>query len=178
MPAPAPAPADDPKWQRAVREHQDAIARCVAEAEAVPEEAWARPRARGKWSPGQVADHLARSYAAILGELRGGEGVRPRVPAWQQRVFRWTVLPHMLFHRSFPLRASAPREIRPAADTPDRAEVLGRLRALAAETERGMEAALGSGATISHPYFGPLPLRTALRFCAVHVEHHTRQLRA
>jgi hypothetical protein len=173
-----PALSSHPKWQRALREHRAAVDRFVSEAEAVPEEAWARPRAPGKWSPGQIADHLARSYAAVLAELRGGEGIRPRVPGWQLRVLRWVMLPHILFHRSFPVRAPAAREIRPAAEAPARAEVLARLRALAGETEREMEAALARGATVGHPYFGPLPLRTALRFFAVHGEHHARQLRS
>ncbi len=31
---------------------------------------------------------------------------------------------------------------------------------------------------IVHPYFGPLTLRRAARFVAVHTEHHQRQLEA
>ncbi len=163
-------------WKRAVEEHRDAVRRFVATAEGLGADAWVRPRAPGKWSPAQTAEHLVLAYEAVLRELAGGGGVRPRVTGWRQRVLRWVLLPHILFHRSFPLRAVSPREIRPPEVHSDRGALLARMRELAARTERELDAARATGARATHPYFGALPATPALRFMAVHVEHHLRQI--
>ncbi len=163
-------------WKRAVEEHRDAVRRFVATAEGLGADAWVRPRAPGKWSPAQTAEHLVLAYEAVLRELAGGGGVRPRVTGWRQRVLRWVLLPHILFHRSFPLRAVSPREIRPPEVHSDRGALLARMRELAARTERELDTARATGARATHPYFGALPAVPALRFMAVHVEHHLRQI--
>lgn len=150
--------------------------RFVAAADGVDAAAWARPPAPGKWSPAQTAEHLVLAYEAGLRELAGGAGIRPRATGWRQRLLRWVLLPHILFHRSFPLRAVSPREIRPGDAPPERAAVLARMRELAARAERELVAARVSGARVTHPYFGALPALVTLRFLAVHVEHHLRQL--
>lgn len=150
--------------------------RFAASAEALGEDAWARPRAPGAWSPAQIAEHLALSYEALLRELGGGAGLRPRVTGLRQRLLRWVLLPHVLFHRTLPVRVRAPREIRPSEVPPGRPETLARMRELAARVERELDAARASGARVTHPYFGRIPAVPALRFCAVHVEHHHRQL--
>jgi len=166
----------DARWRRAVEEHRDAVRRFVATAEGLDADAWSRPRPGGKWSPAQTAEHLVLAYEAVLRELSGEPGIRPRVVGARQRLLRWVLLPHILFHRSFPLRAASPREIRPPESHADRAALLARMRELAARAERELEAARSTGARITHPYFGALPALPALRFIAVHVEHHLRQL--
>ncbi|HEX2190762.1 MAG TPA: DinB family protein, partial [Longimicrobiaceae bacterium] len=131
--------------------------RFTAAAEGLDEAAWTRPRAPGQWSPAQVAEHLALSYEALLRELGGGPGLRPRVAGLRQRLLRWVLLPHVLFHRTLPVRVRAPRELRPADTPPDRAAVLSRMRAAAERLERGLDAGRATGARVTHPYFGPLP---------------------
>ncbi len=163
-------------WKRAVEEHRDAVRRFVATAEGLGSDAWTRPRAPGKWSPAQTAEHLVLAYEAVLRELAGEPGVRLRATGWRQRLLRWVLLPHILFHRSFPLAVVAPREIRPPKVHADRGALLARMRELAARAERELDAARGTGARVTHPYFGALPAVPALRFLAVHVEHHLRQL--
>ena len=163
-------------WKRAVEEHRDAVRRFVATAEGLAPDAWTRPRAPGAWTPAEIAEHLVLSYETALGELAGGPGIRPRATGWRQRLLRWVLLPHILFHRSFPVRAVAAREIRPTGTHTDRGAVLARMRELAARMERELDAARVSGAVVTHPYFGGLPATRTLRFLAVHVEHHLRQL--
>ena len=166
----------DARWRRAVEEHRDAVRRFVATAEGLGADAWTRPRASGKWSPAQTAEHLVLAYEAALRELSGAPGIRPLVTGLRRVVLRRVLLPHILFHRSFPLRAASPREIRPPAVHADRAAVLARMRELAVQAERELEAARSTGARVTHPYFGPLDALTSLRFLAVHLEHHLRQL--
>ncbi len=159
-----------------MEEHRDAVGRFAATVEGLGADAWSRARAPGKWSPAQVAEHLVLAYEVIDREMDGGEGARIVVTGWRQRMLRWVVLPHILFHRSFPLRAVSPLETRPREASRDRAAVLGRMRELADRVERGL--AVRRDARLTHPYFGALPALTALRFCAIHVEHHRRQISA
>jgi DinB superfamily len=173
---PSTARRADSRWQAALDEHRVALAAFHDAAERVPASAWQTPRAPGKWSPAQIAEHLALAYEAMLGELRGGPAMKPRAKPWQQTVFRWVVLPHVLFHRSIP-RASSPREMRPPETGPDRAAVLHRLAQRADEMERELDRARrAGGGYLTHPYFGPVPPLKLLRFAGVHLDHHRKQL--
>jgi uncharacterized damage-inducible protein DinB len=169
----------DTRWRGAVQEHRAALLRFLETANRLDADAWARPRAPGKWSPAQVAEHLALGYLALLRELTEGVPMRYRAPRWMRAVLRWVLLPHALFHRSLPVRAVAPREMRPSDTHPGRGEVLPRLREAAERFERALDDARGGGETrLTHPYFGTLTPVRMLRFAAVHLEHHRRQLSA
>lgn len=167
----------DPRWEAAADEHQVALASFLESAERVPASAWTRPRAPGKWSPAQITEHVSLAYEAVLGELAGGPPMAARMAPWRQALLRWILLPHMLFHRSFPVRAPAPRETRPGDGPADRRAALERLRALGERLEPELDRARRAGGHgITHPYFGTIPPLKALRFGAVHLEHHRRQL--
>jgi hypothetical protein len=158
-----------------VREHRAALAALQATLRGVPADAWLRPPAEGKWSPAEVADHLALVYRVMLAELDGAPPLPRRAGPATTRVLRWVLLPHILFHRTIPVRVKAPREVRPRRDLPGPDETI---RALLELADR-LEARLGAGgARITHPYFGSLGAPTALRFCAAHMEHHQRQIPA
>lgn len=170
----------DAKWSAAAEEHRAALRGFLEAARGVEEGRWARPLAPGKWSPAQVAEHLALTYEALLREVGGGSPMRLRLSAAHRALLRWLLLPHVLFHRSFPLRAPAVRELRPADGAhPGRDAVLPRLEALGERFERELDAARrAGGGRVTHPFFGTVPPVKALRFCAVHLEHHRRQLSA
>jgi hypothetical protein len=173
----APAEREDPRWDEAVDEHRAALAGFLDAAERVSAEAWTAPWAPGKWTRAQIAEHLALAYEAVLHELATGEAMRPKVPVWQQKLLRWILLPHILFHRTLPVRAAAPRETRPPETTAPRAQTLRRLRDLGERFEREMEAARADNrGGLTHPYFGWVAAVKAMRFVAVHIEHHTRQV--
>lgn len=167
------------KWRAAEEEHRAALRRFAESAESLPETGWTRHPAPGKWSPAEVCEHLALAYEALLREMEGGPGMRLLGPPWRRTLLRWILLPHVLFHRSFPLRAPAPREIRHPEGNPDRAAALERLRAFGERFEREVGALHRSGrGGLTHPYFGSLAPLKALRFVAVHLDHHRRQLSA
>jgi hypothetical protein len=165
------------RWDEAAEEHRAALAAFLDLAEQLREDEWRAPWAPGKWTRAEIAEHLALAYEAAIREIHTGVGFRLRATGLRQRLLRWIFLPHILFHRSLPVRVGAPRETRPAEVTAPRAQVLRRLRELGERYEAEMERAIErGGGHLTHPYFGKLPPIKAMRFIAVHIEHHTRQI--
>lgn len=161
---------------RALREHGDALAATVDTMLEIDPEAWERPWAEGKWSPAQICEHLVLTYEGAIRDLAGDGTVRAKVgPRWQ-RALRWFLLPHILFHRNFPLRANAPREWRPEGQGIDAAEAASSLPEVAQRFETEAARAYEEGRSLNHPYFGSVDALRALRLAAVHLEHHRRQM--
>ena len=165
----------DRQWRRAAREHSAALESFLSRLASYPEPAWERPLGEGKWTPAEVTEHLALTYVAALRELEEGRTLAPRVSPARQTVFRWFLLPHMLFHRSMP-RAGAPRETRPTSPQATREELQQRLGTLARQVEERLKRQ--PDARLTHPYFGRIGALQALRLMALHLEHHERQLSA
>lgn len=157
-------------------EHRAALDALLATIRRCPTDAWIRPRAVGKWSPAETVEHLALVYRALLAELAGTSAVRRRAGPLVTFLLRWLFLPHVLFHRSFPIRATASNEARPRGFVPDPEDAARGFRELASRVEHEL-AALGDR-RLPHPYFGSLDAATTLRFHAVHIEHHRRQIAA
>jgi uncharacterized damage-inducible protein DinB len=57
--------------ETALHTHRQAVQALLAAAREVPEARWTRPRAEGKWSPGQIAEHLALAYESAREVLHG-----------------------------------------------------------------------------------------------------------
>ena len=167
----------DARWEAAMDEHRIALAAFLDAAERVPGPAWTVPRAAGKWSPAQVCEHCSLVYDALAAELTEGRRMARRAEGWRSRILRALVLPHILFHRTIPLRPRAPRETRPPEACPDRNAAMARLREVAERFEHLIDRARrAGGGHVTHPYFGELPPEKAVRFCAVHLDHHRPQL--
>ena len=163
-------------FSEAVALHRAAVEECVAAFAAVPFDAWNRPLAPGRWSPAEIAEHLAIAYGPPLAELSGGTGFTVRVAWWKRRALRWGVLPEIL-NGGFPAGAPAPREIRPrrAASSPAEAS-----RTLCANAERFLatlaEARTDRRVRLTHPYFGKLRPAQTVMLLTSHALHHRRQL--
>ena len=161
-------------WAGPIREHEEAVAAFVEAMERVPVGVWREPIGPGKWTPAQIVEHVYLAYRVLLDELGGGPPMKAKAGPFMQRVLRWFLLPHMLFHRTFPKGARSPREVRPSDDGVAHEDAVVRLRAAAQEFEHGL--ARSERSHLTHPYFGRVDLPRALRFAAVHTEHHRRQL--
>ena len=171
----------DARWQAVVEEHQVALAAYLDTAARLSDDAWNRPWRADKWTPAQITEHLILTYRVFIDEVNGGAGMKLKLTPFRRRVLKLFMLPHMLFHRSFPRGAPAPRELRPGAEPPfpPRAEALERMRALGEQFEQEATRARARGwKHVTHPYFGLMDLVRGMRLCAVHMEHHTRQLAA
>jgi hypothetical protein len=162
------------RWERPSRENREAVDEFIETASRIPADAWNVPLRPGGWTPAQVAEHIVMAYEVFVGQLAGDPPMKRIASPMMQRVLRWFLLPHVLFHRSFPVRAGAPREVTPDGPGIAQDTLEPRLRAASERLDRDIR--LTTIAAIPHPYFGRIPIRRALRFIAVHTEHHQRQM--
>lgn len=161
----------------ALHEHRAAAALVLDTLDQLTEPGWTRPWSSRKWSPAQVVEHLCCVYEDGIEQLGGGEPGRVKVGAKMERLLRWFLLPHVLFHRSFPVRVAAPARWTPPADPAVGEAAVSRFRGLARRFEEVVEKASRDAAFV-HPYFGRIGLLRAVRLTAVHLEHHRRQIAA
>jgi len=171
------SPRGQARWNAAADEHEVALAAYLDTAARLGADAWERPWGEGKWTPAEVTEHLTRAYEALLMELREGRAMELKMAPWRRTLTRWILLPHILFHRSFPIRAPSPREIRPKEVRGGRDIALQALRAQGEMFVRELGAARLQGhAGLTHPYFGKVEPIKVLRFVGIHIEHHRKQI--
>lgn len=157
----------------ALQTHRTAVEEFLAAARQVPVAQWNQPRAPGKWSPGQVTEHLALAYEVNRRVVNGsfsGNGA----PRLLRPLLRTLLLKPVLKRGSFIPGSKSPKVFRPAISPPQKAPLLGRLQiaAKAFETDAG---ALASDA-IEHPIFGRLSLADFVRLQEIHTRHHRNQV--
>lgn len=162
-----------PQLQAALHAHHQAVQAFLGSARALPPDLWDRPRAEGKWSPGQIAEHLALSYEAS-GEVLHGRSPGPAPPRLLRPLLRTLLLRPVLWLGRFPAASKAPEVLRPGPSTAAAPVLLDRLRAAAAAFERAVSEARGPD--IDHPAFGRLPLVDLVRLQEIHTRHHHLQL--
>jgi hypothetical protein len=157
----------------ALQTHHRAVDDFIAAARAVPAVRWGQPRAPGKWSPGQVAEHLTLAYEVNRRVLHG---VAPgaAAPRLLRPLIRRFLLRPVLRRGSFIPGSKSPKVFRPSASPAPAAELLVRLQAAANAFE--LDAAAAAGPTIEHPFFGQLPLADFVRLQEIHARHHRGQV--
>jgi hypothetical protein len=166
-----------PRWDAAAEEHHVALAAYQEAALRLDHAEWERPWATGKWTPAQITEHLTLTYESLLADLCEGRPMKARLGPWRQKITRWIFLPHILFHRTFPLRVVAPRELRPERARAKQADALRILEQMGERFEDELGRAFrAGGGCLTHPYFGQVDPVRGLRFIAVHMEHHRRQI--
>jgi hypothetical protein len=166
----------DADFVRAAEEHRHAVAECAGAIRSVPAAAWEAARDGKKWSPAQIAEHLAVAYDPVLAEIDGTGGFRMLVPWWKRRILRWKFLGPILAG-TFPPGVPAPREVRPTSTSMTPEEGARRL-AERAEIflDRFARAHREGRARVTHPYIGRVKGAVAVRFLTSHALHHRRQL--
>jgi DinB family protein len=162
--------------QTALQVHHQAVDAFLTAARTVQATQWDRPRAPGKWSPAQVAEHLALAYEVNRGVLHGS-APGPAAPRFLRPLIRKFGLNPLLRRGSFTPGSKSPKVFRPSASPAGQAELLARLQAAANAFELDAAAATGPGATIDHPFFGRLPLLDFVRLQEIHARHHLAQVR-
>lgn len=162
-----------PDLQTALHAHHRAVQEFLASARAVPPAEWNRPRAEGKWSPGQVAEHLVLAYEASRDVLHG-RAPGPAAPRHLRPLMRAFLLRPVLWLRRFPSGSKSPAVLQPGASPAAAPVLLDRLQAAAATFES--DAVAARRAAVDHPAFGRLPLVDLVRLQEIHTKHHHRQL--
>jgi len=164
--------------QVAITADREAVGAFVDAARRVPPAQWALPRAAGKWSPGQVTEHVALTYEQsrrmLLGTFTG-----PVQPWVLQLLARWIFLRLMFKRGDFGKAAVAPDFIQPGGSPASSGDLLARLETAVRDLETDLTAASNARRThLDHPIFGRLPLADLLRFLMIHTQHHQPQLSA
>ena len=167
------------RWTDLHRAHREAVEELAWLAARVPADRWSQPMADGKWTPAELTLHLALTAEVLLRELTTGIGPRVITKGWQRALFRVTIRPRLLAGAPFP-RVRAPREARPDGQGAEQQATIERLRRRALELERAIDAAAQARprTKVTHPYLGAFSLEEGLRFAALHIRHHQRQLAA
>jgi hypothetical protein len=149
-----------------------AVEEFLADARAVPAARWTQPRLPGKWSPGQVTEHLALAYEANRGVLHGRAPMT--APRLLRPLIRWFGLAPVLRRGRFIPGSKSPKALRPGDSPAPQAELLRRLQAATQAFES--DAAAARSPTLDHPFFGRLPLTDFVRLQEIHTNHHRGQL--
>ena len=155
--------------------HHQAIDAFLATARAIPAAQWSRPRAAGKWSPGQIAEHLALAYEVSRGVLQGA-APGAAAPRFLRPLIRTFLLQPVLRRGRFIPGSKSPRVFRPSGTPVAPTVLLDRLQAAAQAFER--YAATARTPTINHPFFGRLSVVDFVRLQEIHTQHHRGQLPA
>lgn len=164
--------------QAVILSSREAVNAFVKAARAVPPAKWKTPRAAGKWSPGQVTEHVTLTYEQSRRMLDGTYAGQIE-PRYRQLLARFLFLPWLFARERFPKALQAPDFIRPGGSPSSSVALLARLEAAASDLEVELAAAAdGHGADVDHPVFGHLFLADLLRFLAIHTNHHRPQLAA
>ena len=161
----------------AIERNREALARFVAVVTSLSRAQWEQPVAPGKWSPGQIAEHLALTYEVARQVLHGTSSMRP-LPAFVRPVARF-VLRRALKKGKFPRGGKAVKGFIPGDGPAERDVVLQRLTAAVDAFIKDYDAAAREGrTTLQHPAFGTIALRDYVLFSDLHPRHHTAQIPA
>jgi DinB family protein len=162
--------------QSTIIDNRQAVEAFIAAAHAVPQSAWAQPRAPRKWSPGQVTEHVAIVYEGARAILDGTFAGRA-APRVMRPLIRAFALNPILKTGRFKTGLRAPAFFQPTSSTASVDDLSARLRQAAGAFAAAVETAAGQGMTfVDHPFFGRVDLADYSRLQAIHTRHHAQQL--
>ena len=131
-----------------------------------------RPRAPGKWSPGQAVEHLLRAERGTLRVITGPAEVRSD----RRAAGRYDAIEALLLADAEP-RAS-PAALAPTAERHNRVDLLDALVDVRADVRVAVafaDAPAAVATAYAHPRLGELTVLEWLCFTALHGERHRRQ---
>src|SRR5262245_34429146 len=115
----------------ALDDNHAAIDEFAAIARALDAAKWVRPRAQGAWSPGQVVEHLARTYEYNRDVINGTAKGLPFPLMLLKPLIRKRVVTDTLKAGRFVRRGKAPSQFQPAATAAPQQDLIPRLTAAA-----------------------------------------------
>jgi hypothetical protein len=140
--------------------------------------AWTTPRAPGKWSPAEVAEHVARSLEEAANVVSSRPSKLPTLPGFVRPVVGY-LLRRIVKSGKFP-KAKTNRAMNPTGSGPavpaSPADARTRLYAALAAFERDCRARVASGRPVESPAFGVVSVEDYARFTELHTRHHTKQI--
>ena len=161
----------------AIRRNREAVARIVTVIEQLAPAEWEQPVAPGKWSPGQIAEHLVLTYDVSRQVLHGTSSIGG-LPVFVRPLVRWVVL-RAVRTGKFPRGGKARKGFVPSGRALERASVVQRLTSAVEAFAADYSAAAREGrTTFVHPAFGKIRLVDYALFNDLHTRHHTAQIPA
>ena len=136
---------------------------------------WTTPRAPGKWSPSQIVEHVARALDESANTVDGLPTKFPVLPSVVRPVLRGIFFNRVLKTEVFP-KGRTNKAMNPASGPATVAEGRKRLEEAFARFEKSC-LAQPAGARVVSTLFGTIAVDSWARFQALHVRHHTKQIR-
>ena len=163
--------------ETALADNRTAVEEFVAAARALDAARWRASIGEGKWSPAQIAEHLAIIYEYNRKVMLG---TAPGVP-WLLRpilqpLLRKIVVTDTMKAGRFTRKGRAPKFFLPTAAPADASVVLSRLTDAVGGFEADIRSRPRGDGTITHPAFGSIAMLDWVRLQAIHVRHHRSQL--
>jgi hypothetical protein len=161
----------------ALQLNRTAVAEFVAAALEVPASSWTESHSPGKWSPGQITEHLAIVYG-IAAQIVDGTADIPgrKPPAFLRPLIRALIRATVLRTGKF-FKSKTPVAFEPSSRPESQPVLCDRLRHASDTFEQGVEEKVSGGiSALQHPYFGRFGIEEFVRLQAHHARHHLVQL--
>jgi len=139
-------------------------------------EVWEFPRARGKWSPSQVVEHVTRALEQSTRELRGEQTLFPTFPSILQPVMRGLFFNWIVRRGSFPWGARTNKAMDPERGAATPVEARARMHEALHDMEQAVKTRPAGFGPVQSGAFGAVALPDYLTFQAIHTRHHTSQI--
>ena len=153
---------------------KDAIEQLIAAGEHTGA-AWTTPRAPGKWSPSQIAEHVARSLEESANMAAGHPSKFPRLPAVIHPVVRALLFKRVLRKGAFP-RARTNKAMNPVSGPSTPAAGRTRLEQAHQLFDETCRQVASKGDRLGTTIFGAVHVEDYVRFMELHTRHHGKQM--
>jgi hypothetical protein len=137
--------------------------------------AWNSPRAPGKWSPSQIAEHVARSLEESANVAAGRPSRVTMPPAVIQPLLRFMFFNRILRTAVFPKGYKAHKTMNPASGPATPAEGRARLETAHQQLDGACRQLAARGERM-RTAFGAVPVEDFVRFMELHTRHHGKQM--
>ncbi len=156
--------------------NKEAAKRFLARARTVPAEQWANPVASGKWSPAQLFDHVAVTTEVALNAIKGDKAMGS-IPRIFRPIARRFILKPTLVKGELPAKMKGPAIFAPSQQHIALDVSAGRLNRAVTDLETHVRGLAASGTELfEHGFFGWVAIADYVRFNALHLIHHEKQL--
>jgi hypothetical protein len=137
--------------------------------------AWAAPRAPGKWSPSQIAEHVARSLEESANMAAGRPSKFPRLPGVVHPLVRGLLFKRVLRKGAFP-KAKTNKAMNPVSGPATAAEGRARLETAHQKFDEACRQIASNVGRMQTTIFGTVPIEDYVRFMELHTRHHGKQM--
>jgi hypothetical protein len=158
----------------ALRGSRDAVEELIIAAERTGT-AWMSPCAAKKWSPCQIAEHVARSLEESAHMAAGLPSKFPKLPGLIHPLVRNFLFKRVLRNEAFP-KARTNKAMNPSTGPSTPAEGRARLHAAHQKFEDACRQAASRGGGMRTTIFGAVPVEDYIRFMEIHTRHHRKQI--